>query len=152
MARMIPAEVPAHCRSGAEGLVFERLRDDLSNEWIVLHSLGMTIHDRKPWAEIDFVMIGPPGVLCLEVKGGLVERVDGLWFTTPLRGGPRFRKRLKESPFEQVGSAASALHGYLVDQVAAIGRSFVGYAVATPDCTWTARGPDLDRALVYDDE
>lgn len=152
MARMIPDEIPRNYRSVPERLVFDRLRDRLSSSWIVLHSLGLTIHDRKPWAELDFVLVGPPGVLCLEVKGGLVERADGVWYTTPIRGGERRRKRLDEPPFEQVGSAAAALRSYLIDQVPAVADSLVGYAVATPDCTWTARGPDLDRALVYDDQ
>jgi hypothetical protein len=45
-----------------------------AGDWAVLHSVGLTGHDCKPWAEIDFVLIGPPGIFCLEVKGGRVSR------------------------------------------------------------------------------
>lgn len=152
MARMLPPNIHETVQSGAECDLFVRIRDELPNDWTVLHSLGMTIHDRKPWAEIDFVLVGPTGVFCLEVKGGLVERKDGVWYTTPIRGGRKGRpNELKESPFEQVGSAAARLFEYLAFRVPKLAGAITGYAVATPDCSWTASGPDLDRALVYDD-
>ncbi len=152
MARMLPPNIHATVQSGAERDLFVRIRDELPNDWTALHSLGMTIHDRKPWAEIDFVLVGPPGVFCLEVKGGLVERNGGVWYTTPIRGGRQGRpKELKEPPFEQVGSAAAKLFEYLASRVPKLAGAITGYAVATPDCSWTASGPDLDRALVYDD-
>jgi hypothetical protein len=84
MARMVP-EHPAETASGAEHAVFARIRDELSSEWIALHSVGLTIHEAKPWAEIDFVLIGPPGVFCLEVKGGIIEREAGVWYTMSRR-------------------------------------------------------------------
>lgn len=151
MARMIPPTVAAHTRSGAERRLFDRIQNELGDEWIVLHSLGLTIHDRKPWAEIDFVLIGPPGVFCLEVKGGLVTREAGTWYTTPQRGdGAGRRNPLNESPFEQAGSAAAKLYSWLEPRVPELGKSVTGYAVATPDVEWTVHGPDIDRALVYD--
>jgi hypothetical protein len=151
MARMLPPEIPVDTVSAAEQLLFRRIRDELSSEWIALHSLGMTIHNAKPWAEIDFVLIGPPGVFCLEVKGGLVSRTNGLWYTTPQRGPNAGRAvRLKESPFEQVGSASSALFHVLEKACPKMGESITGYAIATPDVEWTISGPDTDPALVYD--
>ncbi len=151
MARMIPPAVAAHTSSGAERRLFDRIQNELGDEWIVLHSLGLTIHDRKPWAEIDFVLIGPPGVFCLEVKGGLVTREAGRWYTTPQRGdGAGRRNPLNESPFEQAGSAAAKLYSWLEPRVPELGKSVTGYAVATPDVEWTVHGPDIDRALVYD--
>lgn len=150
MARMVP-EHPADTASGAEQAVFARIRDELSSDWIALHSVGLTIHQAKPWAEIDFVLVGPPGVFCLEVKGGLVEREDGIWYTTP-QGGPKAGKRqqLKESPFEQVGSAAAELFHFLETRLPKITKVITGYAVAAPDVDWNIRGPDIDRALVLD--
>ena len=72
MARMLPPFVAESTQSAAERKLFVVLQDELSDEWTVLHSLGSTLHDRKPWAEIDFVLVGPAGVYCLEVKGGRV--------------------------------------------------------------------------------
>src|SRR3954468_5691767 len=104
MAYMIPAQLSQLTESNAEKALFRRFKDDLPDEdWIVLHSLGLTTHKRKPWAEIDFVLIGPPGVFCIEVKGGVIARTNGVWTTTTQSGKC---KELKESPFAQVGSAS----------------------------------------------
>lgn len=150
MARMVPRS-PALRKSAAELFVFGRIRDELPEDWIALHSVGLTIHKRKPWAEIDFVLIGPPGVFCLEVKGGRVTREDGVWYTTPQHGSDRGTpQRLNESPFEQVGSASAELFKFLSESMPEIGESVVGYAVAAPDVKWEVRGPDVDLALVYD--
>jgi hypothetical protein len=151
MAKMLPATVRAGTSSHAEYAVFAHMRDELSDDWTVLHSLGLTIHHAKPWAEIDFVLIGPPGVICLEVKGGLVGRRDGIWYTTPQRGHNAGRpRRLNESPFEQVGPAAAQLRRFIHQRYPRAARSIVGYAIATPDVEWTVGGPDIDPALVYD--
>ena len=40
----------------------------------------MDRHDAKPWSEIDFTIVGPAGVLLLEVKGGVVHRRAGTWY------------------------------------------------------------------------
>lgn len=147
---MVPA-APAPTKSVAEVFLFERIRDQLSSDWIALHSVGLTIHKRKPWAEIDFVLIGPPGVLCLEVKGGLVTREEGVWYTTPQHGeGRGKRRRLKESPFAQVGSASAEIFTFLEASMPKVRDAIVGYAVAAPDVEWAVRGPDIDLALVYD--
>lgn len=151
MARMLPATVREDTSSPAERRMFARIRDELSGEWIALHSLGLTIHHVKPWAEIDFVLIGPPGVICLEVKGGLVSRQDGIWYTTPQHGKHAGQpQRLHESPFEQVGSASAQLRRFIHRACPETAKAITGYAVAAPDVEWTVRGPDIDMALVYD--
>lgn len=151
MAKMVPAAVREDTSSPAERAMFAHIRDELSDDWIVLHSLGLTIHQAKPWAEIDFVLIGPPGVICLEVKGGLISRQDGIWYTTPQRGGHVSQpRRLHESPFEQVGSASAQLFKFIQRACPGSAKAITGYAVAAPDVHWTVRGPDIDLALVYD--
>src|SRR5438105_1281638 len=107
---MIPQTVRRGTSSDAERKLFRVIRDDLSDEWTVLHSLGLAGHERKPWAEVDFVLIGPPGVYCLEVKGGRIRREAGRWFFTD-RAGRTTEKG--EGPFEQVGGASAALAGHL---------------------------------------
>lgn len=97
------------------------------------------------------MLIGPPGIICLEVKGGLVGRRDGIWYTTPQRGHHAGRpRRLKESPFEQVGPAAAQLRQFIQQRYPRGAKTIVGYAIATPDVEWTVDGPDIDLALVYD--
>ena len=45
-------------------------RDELSDQWTAIHSLGLTSHRAKPWAEIDFVLVGRTGVY-VKVKVGV---------------------------------------------------------------------------------
>jgi hypothetical protein len=145
---MLPPHVAEITESDAERTLFQRLKDDLPNdEWIVLHSLGLVCHNRKPWAEIDFVVIGPPGVFCLEVKGGTIARHDRVWTTTSRSGRT---STLKESPFSQVGSAAAALHRYLVGAIGQSAGLITGYGVAFPDVRFNAGGPDIESEVIYD--
>jgi hypothetical protein len=146
MARMIPDQVSDHVRSQAERKMFDRIRQGLS-EWTALHSLGLAYHHTKPWAELDFVLIGPPGVICVEVKGGRIARENGIW-TYIDRDGQLHSKR--EGPFEQAGSASSALHAWLKTNVRGLGSHFVAYCVATPDTHWRVKGPDIVPQLIYD--
>ncbi|MCK9250713.1 MAG: NERD domain-containing protein/DEAD/DEAH box helicase [Solirubrobacteraceae bacterium] len=130
--------------SAAEALVYRRLRDETPDDWIAVHSVGLASHRSKPWAELDFVVVGPFGVLCLEVKGGQVTADAGVWSTNG--------KRLKESPFQQAGGGAAALHGELVDAVPPVRRAVVGHGVVLPDVRFRARGAGIDPELVYDDD
>ena len=152
VARMIPATVSEGTRSEAEKRLFAVIRDGLSDEWTAIHSLGMTVHRKKPWAEIDFVLIGPEGLFCMEVKGGLVSRDSGQWYTTPLHGPDSgIPQTLKESPFEQVGSASASLFTQLERRFhGARDHLMCCYCVATPDSEWTVAGVDFDPVLVYD--
>ena len=145
---MVPPIVSDATQSNAEIRLFGKIRDELSDDWIVLHSLGLAGHARKPWAEIDFVLIGPPGVFCLEVKGGRVARRDGMWEFTN-RHGETTRKR--EGPFDQVGSGSAALRAHLLPSVRRLSQAIVGWGVAMPDIRFTASGPDMELAVLYDE-
>jgi hypothetical protein len=102
MARMLPASCPVSSDNralGAEIAVWHALRS-LPEDWTVLHSLWIAKHLRKPHAEADFVVISDYGVLLLEVKGGRIERHEGIWrfFTT---AGHLVQEKT-EGPFDQV--------------------------------------------------
>jgi hypothetical protein len=85
------------------------------------------------------------------VKGGLISRKDGIWYTTPQRGRHAGQpQRLHESPFEQVGSASAQLYKFIQRARPEAAKAITGYAVAAPDVQWTVKGPDIDLALVYD--
>jgi hypothetical protein len=108
---MFPPFVSPSTTSDAERKIFVVIKEQLPDEdWIALHSLGLTGHAAKPWAEIDFVLIGPSGVYGLEVKGGQVSRRDGLWL---FRNRHNRINSKKEGPFEQVGTATSVLRKHL---------------------------------------
>src|SRR4051794_4919588 len=148
MAQMLPASYPSDGPSEAEHDLFGLLRTQLSPEWTCLHSLGIAQHKRKVWAEIDFVLIGPSGIFCLEVKGGRVSRGDGVWRFQNRHGAVNEKR---EGPFEQVGSAAGALRGFLRTHRRRVLESIVGYGVVMPDVPCTMEGPDVDPEVVLDE-
>ena len=150
MARMLPPEVSSSTKSPAEIALFPKLRDELDDDWVVLHSVGVASGNRKPWSEIDFVCVSNSGIYCIEVKGGGISRRDGVWVQTN-RHGQEFTSN--EGPFQQVAGASTALHHFLRDQrIEAIQQrqTVVGYGVATPDITFEVEGADIDTRLVYD--
>ncbi len=147
MARLVPDAPDPATASTAERRLLERLAK-LPAEWAVLHSVGLSIHDRKPWAEIDFVVIGPPGVFCLEVKGGRLARREGLWIFTDREGVEHSRAH---GPFEQVGGADGALHRFLTEKLRWSRNVVHGYGVMTPDIRFQLTGPDIEARLVYDE-
>jgi len=144
---MCPVAISAEVRSGAERRLFDQLRDGLPETWTVLHSLGVMGHRTKAWAEIDFVLVGPSGIYCLEVKGGRVSRHDGLWTFTD-RFGRLNTKR--EGPFEQVGTATAVLRRTLFDRFPWVREVALGFGVAMPDIRFEASGVDIDKEVVYD--
>jgi hypothetical protein len=142
MAEMLPAVPSGVTSSSAELHLFKRFKTEAPADWIVLHSLGLRSHGRKPWAEADFVVIMPEGVFVIEVKGGNVRREGRRWFTN--------KSQLSESPFDQAGGASAALFHDLRPHVTAIREAIVGYAVAFPDVSFEQDGADLVAELVYD--
>ena len=149
MAKMLPPQVFDKTVSRAERRLFAKIKRDLDGRWTVLHSLGFIGHPRKPWAEIDFVLVGPPGVFCLEVKGGRVSREGGSWVFTDRHGRATAKK---EGPFDQVGSATAALRKTMFQRISGIGRAPIQYGVITPDIVWTVDGPDTPKTLVCDSD
>ena len=102
MARMIP---PMYAKATPQGerRVFALLQNDPdTKDWVVLHSYGISRHETKRSAEIDIVVLAPGlGVLCLEVKGTMVSRHEGVW--------DYGYKTSTEGPFRQASSAMHAL-------------------------------------------
>lgn len=143
MARMLPAELADDHGSHAERRIFDALRDETPGSWRVVHSVGLAGHREKRWAEIDFVVICEHGLFCLEVKGGVVERRAGEWFSN--------EHRLHESPFSQVGGAESALRGHLRTACPDLLRGIVmGSAVIVPDGPFDKAMPEAEPERIYD--
>ncbi|WP_418421411.1 DNA/RNA helicase domain-containing protein [Butyribacter intestini] len=111
----------------------------LSNlEWencIVLHSLGMAEHVDKIFGEIDFVVIADEGVLCIEVKGGIVKRQGGDWHFINRYGKDSTKK---EGSYQQAQGNEQSLRLYLEKRLKnkqdPICRCAYANCVMTPDC------------------
>src|SRR5258708_35462846 len=107
---MIPSPLPSDIKSSAPQKMFVIFARGLPDTWTVLHSLGIGNHSTKPWTAIDFVLVGPPGVFCIEVKGGRVRREGGRWCFT----GRHDKDPGKQpDPFRHGGGAAAAHYSNL---------------------------------------
>lgn len=151
MSRMIPPRVHTDTPS-SERQVFDRLRNDPgTDEWTVLHSLGLARRGRKPYGEIDFVILIPSaGVVCLEVKGGGVGCQDGRWYTRDRHGN---KHHLSRSPIAQVRDAVFGLRSAVRQRFgewSAVGSLIYSSAVVLPDVPRFPDGPDHDPQDVID--
>lgn len=106
---MMPAFCPDDAPPG-EKAVYARLRDgEETDEWLVLHSLGIADHVRQVEGEADFVVIVPDaGILVIEVKShqSIDRRSDGTWRLG--NDAPTAR-----GPFQQASEAMHSLRSYL---------------------------------------
>lgn len=135
--------------TGSEAAMFALIRDAAeSDDLVCLHSLGIARHRRKDYAEADFVLVAPSGIYCLEVKGGSVERRQGIWHIG--HGSKSYTS--VEGPFKQAQSARWALLDYLDQRLGKPLRkeTVVGWGVVFPDIRFDRRDPEWDLEVVYD--
>src|SRR5258708_15476156 len=149
MSKMVPQSPSPQIASAAERKLFPKFQGELGSEWTVLHSVGIARHTRKPWSEVDFVLIGPPGVFCLEVKGGGVRRKEGVWEFENRYGAVSTKH---EGPFKQVAGGSTALYNFLKETVPAISQAVLGYGVCFPDIQFQRHDPEVISDLVYDSD
>lgn len=145
MAILIPDQ-PKECPYG-ERSVYEKLGRDLDAEWIVLHSLGLHGHETKIWGEADIVVLSTKGFFALEVKGGKVACVDGVWkFGEP--GASGYTKR--EDPWTQAKGTMFAVRQKLVEADGAFGDMLLGFGVVMPMESFTTTGAEIEPAVLLD--
>ncbi len=152
MAKMIPHTIHPSVKSSAEKRLFRLFKDAPGTEnWIILHSLGLSRHQTKRRSEIDFLILCDRGVFILEVKGGRMSREEGVWYTQD-----RFNQysRLHESPFEQASSAMFALEKDIrlnFGKSHPLSKVLIGYGVMFPSTNDESieLGTDGDRNLTY---
>ena len=72
---MMPSIISPEVNSNAERRLFELFKNCPGTEdWIVLHSLGISTHTKLMHGETDFFVLIPyKGLFALEVKGFLEE-------------------------------------------------------------------------------
>lgn len=109
MAKMIPPTFSANTPLG-EIEFFRKLRDDPGCDgWVAFHSLDLKKHLTKIEGELDMVVLVPDqGILCIELKGCDVKRVDGKWiypYETSIDG-----------PFKQASKGMHSLRKYLIEK------------------------------------
>lgn len=152
MSRMVPPTIHPDVKSNAEKRIFRLLKDAPgTDDWVVLHSLGLSRHQTKRRGEIDFVILCARGVFVIEVKGGRISREQGIWQTQD-----RYNQysRLHESPYEQASSAMFALEKDIRAKFPdghPLRRVILGYGVMLPGTSEEVIefGTEGDRDLTY---
>lgn len=84
MAKLLPPYIEKNCKSTGEKILFEIFKNSpFTKDWIVLHSLNLSQHTVRLYGEIDFLILVPGGgIYVMEVKGGDVKCIDGVWHYT----------------------------------------------------------------------
>lgn len=153
MAKMIPSAISPDVKSHAERHLFSFFRDAPHTEdWIVLHSLGISNHNKVIHGETDFFVLVPyMGLFALEVKGGRVRRKDGVWTFTDKYGNTDSKER---GPFDQ---AWDGIHS-IVDDIKKkldpahqyLQNIFYGIGVMFPDVEYMTVSCDEEQWQVFD--
>lgn len=147
--KMVPARPVESTSSRAELRVFDMLSRIGDEGSVALHSLRLPVHARKRSTEADFVIVGPLGVLVLEVKGGRVMRRTGEWMFVDRND----RETISyEGPFAQAEGAMHSLRRRLGDLLGeeALRRVIFGFAVVTPDCSIATSDVEWEDAVYID--
>lgn len=153
MAVMIPASMSPDIKSNAEKHIFEWFQNAPETaDWVILHSLGITNHQRVIHGETDFLALIPSkGMFALEVKGGRVERKLGKWRFTNKYG--IYDEKVR-GPFDQAWEGIYSIkallttkldekHKHLEDIIFGIGVMF-------PDIEYASVGVDEAQWQVFD--
>lgn len=153
MARMIPSTISPNVQSTAEKRIFRWFeKSENTEDWIILHSLGIANHETRLEGEVDFlVMVPRRGIFALEVKGGRVARDDEGWKFTDRHGNVNIKTR---GPFEQARDAIYSIVRslpYKVDhQHRKVEEVFFHYGVMFPDIQYDAVSIEEDSWQIFD--
>ena len=151
MAHMIPAIIDEDTKSSAERRLFLLFRDMPDTEnWYVIHSVGIARHPTQSQGEADFIVIIPnSGTFVLEVKGGRIFYENGAWFSTDRYNNQNSIK----DPTAEANNAMHAIMSFIEQHSAdSLQWSLFGFGVIFPDSSVHGRFsvPDLDDLQIAD--
>lgn len=121
----------------------------VEKNYVAIHSLGLSEHSTKPYAESDFVLITDFGIFCIEVKGGKISRQDGVWKI----GYPDEDKYYEssEGPFKQASGTVAPIIKKLKNNDPNKTRKFnVFWGVVFPNEIFNIDDPEWNEAQVCD--
>ncbi len=136
MAICIPDTIPQRLHVKSEARLFERLRRELPDDYVLIHSLnipGRALPGGRAGSDVesDFVLLHPKCRLVLEVKGGGIECTEGVWYTNNHKG--RFEIT---PPFHQARFNSFDIYDHLKNNFGpgSLGhKGLFGYAIILPD-------------------
>ena len=151
MPRMLPTR-PDPDSPDSEKRVFKALERGLPDDWVCIHARPFVlpatdVHSVKE-GEIDFIVLHPKrGYVCLEVKGGQIERDENkAWYSTDRHGE---RHSIKD-PGRQAQNACRSIGNYLRGRIQGPPLHY-SWGVVFPDITVESDlGPALPRDIIVD--
>ena len=153
MAIMIPNALSPDIKSAAEKHIFDWFQNAPGTEnWIILHSLGISTHQRVIHGETDFLVLAPEcGMFALEVKGGRVQRKLGKWRFINKYGEVSEKVR---GPFDQAWEGIYSIKASLENKLDAehehLKYMIFGIGVMFPDIDFDSVGVDEEEWQVFD--
>lgn len=153
MAKLIPETIDTNIKSGAEKKLFPLFRDmPETDDWTVIHSVGIAKHIEQTEGESDFIIIIPGrGTFMLEVKGGTILYSEGEWYSRDIDG----IEHCINDPRKEASGAMYSVIEYIKnhpDNNESLEKSLCGYGVVFPDTEVTENllMPDLSREQIAD--
>lgn len=153
MALMLPSAISPDIKSNAEKRIFEWFKDATDTDnWIVLHSLGISNHCKVIHGETDFLALIPgKGIFALEVKGGRVKRELGKWSYINKYGNIDQKVR---GPFDQAWEGIYSIRTSIETKLDAkhqhLKHVMFGIGVMFPDIDYLSVGVDEEPWQVFD--
>lgn len=121
-------DIERTAQSDAERRVARLLHAIPAAEAVAFHSVKLRSHEYKQMAEADFIILWKGVPVVVEVKGGGVQKFQGVWYSVDRHGDSH---RLSSSPMEQARSAMFALKDILRED--GLGWFAAEAIVITPD-------------------
>lgn len=150
---MIPNVLSPEIKSNAEKNIFTWFKNATgTDDWVVLHSLGIATHQRVIHGETDFLVLAPNyGVFAIEVKGGRVQRTLGKWRFINRYGDYNEKTR---GPFDQawegIYSIRESIDNLLDNAHSHLKKIVFGIGVMFPDIEYGSVGVDEASWQVFD--
>lgn len=149
MSKMLPPVLPPH--SPASEYSLHKGLAAASDDWTVLHSVRwQSLRNGKQGdGEADFVVLNRKyGIIVVEVKGGDVDVVGGIW--TTINTATKEIATIK-NPFQQATESKHALLAYLKEQGLPTNHIPITHAVAFPSITVEGGfGPAAPPEIIWD--
>ncbi len=155
MPKILPPYWSESTTSSAEKRLFSVMKQmPDTDEWTILHSVGIAKHDKQIQGEADFVAVIPfEGTFVLEVKGGGIAQENGIWVSIDRNG---IKHEIK-NPYEEANMAMHSLKDYVITESkpVGLGKTVFGFGVVFPNITVHGQltFPDIadEQIADYDD-
>jgi hypothetical protein len=152
MAKLLPPYIDKNCKSTGERILFDIFKNSpFTKDWIVLHSLNLSQHTVRLYGEIDFLILIPgAGFFVMEVKGGDVKCLDGIWHYTN-----RFNSTSTSNvgPFNQARDAMFSLRNSIEREFGRghkLTRILSGFLCAFPNISFDKHSIEYDAWQILD--